>query len=149
MLRLITESEKIKPVAVDTELETDAVETDDVSVELSDAETESIDDVVQSENSTIEEIPTDVIKKACQDSVNGLIQNGWDFISNVNSVIATIEYDYKEANKEALLEILNTAVNDITVVIGMLYSGVNLIDNKTAELIQNGSEKAENLVDNM
>lgn len=149
MLRLITESEKIKPVAVDTELETDVVETNDVSVELSDAETKSIDDVVQSENSTIEEIPTDVIKKACQDSVNGLIQNGWDFISNVNSVIATIEYDYKEANKEALLEILNTAVNDITVVIGMLYSGVNLIDNKTAELIQDGSEKAENLVDNM
>lgn len=148
MLRLITESEKIKPVAVDTELETDAVESDDVSVELSDAETEVIDDVAQSENS-VEEVPTDIIKKACQDSVNGLIQNGWDFISNVNSVIATIDYDYKEANKEALLEILNTAVNDITVVIGMLYSGVNLIDNKTAELIQDGSEKAETLVDNM
>lgn len=148
MLRLITESEKIKPVAVDAELEADAVETNDVSVELSDIETEVVDDVAQSENS-VEEVPIDVIKKACQDSVNGLIQNGWDFISNVNSVIATIDYDYKEANKEALLEILNTAVNDITVVIGMLYSGVNLIDNKTAELIQDGSEKAETLVDNM
>lgn len=148
MLRLVTESEKIKPVAVDTELEADAVATNGVSAEFSDVATEVVDDVAQSETSE-EEVPTDIIKKACQDSVNGLIQNGWDFISNVNSVIATIDYDYKESNKEALLEILNTVVNDITVVIGMLYSGVNLIDNKTAELIQDGSEKAENLVDNM
>lgn len=149
MLRLITEAEKIKPVAVDAELETDAIDTNDVSAEFSDAEVDVVDDNVEQPKAPVEEIPTEVIKKACQDSVNGLIQNGWDFISNVNSVIATIDYDYKEANKEALLEILNTAVNDITVVIGMLYSGVNLIDNKTAELIQSGSEKAENLVDNM
>ena len=153
MLRLLTENEKVVPVSLD---DSDSNTEKSISTDVSD--TEKISDVeaeAEGNNDTVEDeaenvtADYDTIKKACQDSVNSLVQNAWDFISNVNSVIATIDYDYKESNKESLLEILNNIVDDATVIVGMLYSGINLIDAKTTELIQSGSEKAENLIDNM
>ena len=121
MLKLIKE-EQIKPVAADdvTAVETEAVET---------------------------EIPEDIINNACQDLINELTQAAWEFISSVNSAIATIEYDFKnEDTKTEILELLNTIVDDSTINIGVLHKVFSLINGEKSDLIASGEEKAENII---
>ena len=97
MLKLIKE-ENVKPIALD-----------------------QVDDVQVSEPEQ-QEVPEVIINNACQDIVNNLIQSAWNFISEVNSTIATIEYDFKDAKaKKEITELLNSIVDDSTVNIGILH----------------------------
>lgn len=122
MLRLINE-ETIKPVAA-----------------------EEVEEITSPE---INEIPEEVVTNACQDLVNGLIQNAWNFISEINSTIATIDYDFKnEITKKEVKEILNQIVDDTTINIGMLHKAFELINVDKATLLTSGEEKAEQIISN-
>ena len=122
MLRLIKE-DTIKPISID-----------------------QVEETVP--ESIIEEVPVSVIANACQDVVNNLIQAAWNFISEVNSTIATLEYDFKdEAAKKEIIELLNTIVDDSTINIGVLHKVFELVNTDTANLLASGTEKAENIID--
>ena len=67
-------------------------------------------------------------------------------ISEIKSVIATMESSYEDANKENIQNILNSIVDDITINIGMLHKVITLVDNNSSNLLQSGQEKAEDII---
>lgn len=99
-----------------------------------------------SAEATEENVNATMLKNACENATNNIIQKAWELINEVNSFIATIEYDYKEANKDEVTSILNSVIDDTTVNIGMLYKVISLFDNKTTELLDAGEQKADDLI---
>ena len=94
------------------------------------------------------EVSETAINIACQEVVNGLIQASWNYISEVNSVIASLDYELKEeSNKAEILEILNQIVDDSTVNIGMLHKVFELLTQDKSDLITSGEQKASELID--
>ena len=93
-----------------------------------------------------QEIPEHVIQNALETESNAIIQNIWALISNINGLSASLDFDYKDSNKEDIKEILESIVNDLTIDIGMMYKVISIINNKTAELIDDGKQKAEELI---
>ena len=93
------------------------------------------------------EIPDYVVNNACQDLVNNLTQQIWTFISEVNSTVATIDYDFKdEDTKKEIIELLNSVVDDSTIIVGILHKVFELINKDKAELIASGESKAEEIL---
>lgn len=128
MLKLIKE-ENIKPISLD--------EID--NMQISEPEQEK----------TEQEIPENIINNACQDIINNLIQSAWNFISEVNSTVTTIDYDFKdEETKKEIIELLNTIVDDSTVNIGILHKVFELLNSEKADLLTSGQEKAEEIINN-
>lgn len=128
MLKLIKE-ENIKPISLD-EIDT---------MQISDPE----------QQKTEQEVPENIINNACQDIINNLIQSAWNFVSEVNSTIATIDYDFKdEKTKKEIIELLNTVVDDATVNIGILHKVFELLNSEKADLLNSGQEKAEEIINN-
>ena len=123
MLKLIKE-ENIKPIALD-----------------------QVNDIQTSEEENTQEVPENLINNACQDIVNNLIQSAWNFISEINSTIATIEYDFKdEKTKKEITELLNSIVDDSTINIGILHKVFELLNSEKANLLASGQEKAEEII---
>lgn len=143
MLRLIREAEEVENKVEVTDAETEKVEP--VAVEKTSEEDNSIETATAFENSIDPEIENEMVKKSCEASINSLIEGIWNFISEINSTISTLTFNYKENNKDDIINILDSIVNDLTINIGMLYKCSNIMDEKTAELIETGKEKAEDI----
>lgn len=94
----------------------------------------------------VEEIDEKIAANACEEAVNSLTQQAWDFISNINSVIATLELNYKEEAKKDVIEILNALITDSTINIGMLQKATNLMNIEKIDLLDAGEDKAEKVL---
>lgn len=92
------------------------------------------------------ESPVDVPETVFSDMINSAIQKEWEIISHFNSLIATFDYDYKEANKDDILAVLNQLVDDSTINVGMLHKVSELVSSKSSELVSTGQEKAEEII---
>lgn len=102
---------------------------------------------IKTEEPQPKEIDAKIAAVACEEAVNNLMQQAWDFISNINSVIATLELNYKEdAIKKDVIEILNAIIDDNTINIGMIQKVINLMNIKKVELLDAGEQKAENIL---
>ena len=84
-----------------------------------------------------------VVAVACEESVNTLMQQAWDFISNIKSVIATLDVNYIGDSKKDILELLNTIVDDSTINVGVLQKITDLMNSKRVDLLDAGADKAE------
>ena len=94
----------------------------------------------------IEEPHAEVPESVFTDLINSAIQKEWDFISHINSLIATFDFEYKGDNKEDLTSIFNQLVDDTTINIGMLHKAAELVSSKQAELMDAGEQKAEEII---
>ena len=83
---------------------------------------------------------------ACEEAVNSLTHQAWDFISSVNSVIATLDINYKEDVKKDVIELLNAIIDDSTINIGMLQKITNMMNIKKVDLLDAGEDKAEKIL---
>lgn len=90
---------------------------------------------------------TQIIKNAYTSSLNDIVQKIWELISDINSVIATIDYTHDCPDYENVCAILNGIVDDSTISIGMLTKVLTIIDTKTGELLTAGEQKAEEIVE--
>lgn len=93
-----------------------------------------------------QDIPEHIVQNALETESNTIIQSIWALISNINGLSASLDFDYKDSNKEDIKEILESMVNDLTIDIGMMYKVISIINNKTTELIDDGKQKAEELI---
>lgn len=94
------------------------------------------------------EIDEKIAVAACEDSVTDLMQQAWDFISSINSVIATLDLHYNnEEVKKDVLELLNYVADESTVNIGMLQKISDLMNIKKVDLLDAGEDKAEEFLD--
>lgn len=97
----------------------------------------------------IEELNVDkkMAELACEEMLNNLIRQSWDMISNINSVITTLDVNYDNDNKEKITELLNLIIDDYTIDIGMLQKVVNIMDSRKGDLLDMGEDKAEEILE--
>ncbi len=81
------------------------------------------------------------------DNVNDLINSCWTFIDAANSILISYE-EFKKDNWEEISNIINSLINDTTINVGMLNKVVSLISDERTDLLKQGEEKAENLIEN-
>ena len=77
--------------------------------------------------------------------VSDAIKDEFDTIDNYKSVIATLA-SMEEPNEEAI-QLLNKIVDEKTIILGMLTAVLGKVDNKQTELMKQGEEKAEEVLD--
>ena len=126
MIKLINEEEKtiVEPIAIEQEPEPVETKPEDFS-----------------------EVDEKMANLACEEAVNSLMQQSWDFISQVNSVIATLDVNYKEDIKKDVLELLNVIIDDSTINIGVLQKITNMMNSKKVNLLNAGEDKAEEILE--
>ena len=107
-----------------------------------------LEDSNVSEMSTSDDIDTEVIKNGFENAINNSIQNIWNLIADLNGLIASIDFDYKEENKDSIKEVLESTIDDLTVDIGMMYKVISMINAETSNLIDAGKEKADEIINN-
>lgn len=146
----------LKPLDIKEAKEEDEdIPEEDASIEFADEPVEVLPEeepveIVPEEEITvkepIEEVKPEIEESAFSQMILDAIQHEWDLISQINSIIATIDYDYKEDNKDDVLKILNEINDDSTINVGMLHKVSELISEDTANLLSSGIEKAEEII---
>jgi len=108
----------------------------------------SIDDTpdLKSEPIVPDEVDAKIETIACEEAVNSLMQQAWNFISNVNSVIATLDLNYKGESKGDVIELLNAIVDDSTINIGVIQKVTNIMNIKKVDLLDAGEVKADKIL---
>lgn len=91
-----------------------------------------------------EPIPEEVIQNAHTGMIGDLIKQHFDLLDNYRSVIATLVTEDKEYTDQ-VVEILNSAMDEESIILGMLTKASELIDDKPQELMQQGEDKAEEI----
>lgn len=99
------------------------------------------------ENNSKEELDKKMIENAFQNSTNNLIQGYWNAINDINSLTAMIQHDFG-SEKDDVVKLLESCVNDTTMIIGMLYKVFFSFNEQTEQLIDAGEEKAEEIMQN-
>ena len=97
------------------------------------------------ENDSNSELDKKMIQDAFQNSTNNLIQSYWNAINDINSLTSMIQHDFG-SEKDDVVKLLESCVNDTTMIIGMLYKVFFSFNAQTEQLIDAGEEKAEEIM---
>lgn len=131
----------------------DGVKFDDSELAMSDEEVARVNEPFKNPDVDSEIEPTPVVaadevnvtpdnQKVINNAYLGLstdlINSFWKLITEINSVIATLDIAEDCPNKEEILNILNSVVDDTTISVGVLNNIIPLVNPKTASLINNG-----------
>lgn len=106
-------------------------------------ETESETTLVDSNS----EVERNIQENTFADVTTGIKNSVWDIVSTLNGLIVNAEVD-NCPNKEEVITLLNEIMDEETIVVGMLEKVSELINEKRSTLVQQGKEKAENLLEN-
>lgn len=90
-----------------------------------------------------EEPSEEVIQNAQAGMLSDLMKGHFDLLDAYRSVIATLS---TEEDKEQVVEILNVAMDEESIILGMLTKASELINGKPSELMQQGEDKAEEIL---
>lgn len=93
----------------------------------------------------VQPLSNEVVNVVYSTTINDLIQNMWKQISEVNSIINTIELENNCPQKTELNQLLNIVVDNMTVNVGILHKGLTLINPKTGELLDIGQQVDPNI----
>lgn len=88
------------------------------------------------------------VRGAIRETLRGLTQEFWDIISSINSIMVTIEYDYKKEDSESIRQILSAITDDLTINLGMLNVAITTVDSKTPRLLDKGEREACKILKN-
>lgn len=97
------------------------------------------------ETNSKSELDKKMIENAFQNSTNNLIQTYWNAINDINSLTTMIQHDF-ESEKDDIVKLLESCVNDTTLIIGMLYKVFFSFNAQTEQLIDAGEQKAEEIM---
>ena len=112
---------------------------------LDESKAKYINDEMFLDGSEEEEVSEDQIKQAFNTLISDIIKQEFASIELVNSSIATIDYeDIKD--KESILAVLKTIVDEKNIHIGMLTKILELLDDSVTDLMNAGIEKAETIL---
>lgn len=92
------------------------------------------------------EVKDEIIVNAYSDLLQDLLRKQWDVINAADAIIATIDTESSEINKEDVKAILGKLVDDTTVSIGMVTKALGTVDPSQEELMDQGIEKAEEVI---
>ena len=98
------------------------------------------------EEPVVTEVAPEVVTSAYTDMLQDLLRKQWDVINSADSIIATIDSESAEVNKEDVKAILGKLVEDTTVAIGMVTKALGVVDPSQEELMNQGVAKAEEVI---
>lgn len=141
--------ESLKEETAEEEQEEDLPDVEiEKEIEITEPEKEPKEIVAEvAETETNIDIPEKLEQKAFSEVLNHLVDQYWNLISSLNSSWATFNLDYKDKNKEDILKIVQELNDQATIGVGMLYKAIDLISSETTDLIDQGMEKAEEIID--
>ena len=93
----------------------------------------------------VDEISEEQKRGAFTSLLNDIIKDEFALIEKLNSAIATIDSAELE-NKEDILTILKTVLDEKNINVGMLTKSLELVDSKSTELMTAGIEKADEII---
>ena len=85
-------------------------------------------------------------KGAYVSTLNDVIETGWTYIEALKSAVATIGGENNTLPD--VIAIVQDVIDDTIISIGMISKASELIDSETSDLMAQGEEKAEQIVDN-
>ncbi len=103
------------------------------------------EDIYLEEPEDTQEISEGQIKSAFTALMNDIVKDEFALIEKYNSVIATLEAEDVE-NKDDILAIVKTILDEKNINVGMLTKALELVDNTSTELMNKGLEKAEEII---
>ena len=92
------------------------------------------------------EVKEEVVVNAYTDMLQDLLRKQWDVINSADGIIATIDAESAEVNKEDVKAILSKLVDDTTVAIGMVTKALGVVDPSQEKLMDQGVAKAEEVI---
>jgi Glu-tRNA(Gln) amidotransferase subunit E-like FAD-binding protein len=124
-------------------------DTKDVELTLPDDDVVVVDtpEVLPVEEPVVEpEVKEEVVVNAYTDMLQDLLRKQWDVINSADGIMATIEAESADINKEDVKSILQKLVEDTTVSIGMVTKALGVVDPSQEELMDQGVAKAEEVI---
>ena len=97
----------------------------------------------------IEEPKPEVVTTAYMDMLQDVLRKQWDVINACDSIVASLSMDESiPFNKEDVSSVLKKIVEDTTVAIGMTTKAISTVDPKQEDLMADGVDKAEEVINN-
>ena len=123
------------------------VEEEDELLELEEPiDEEPIEDNIEEPT---EPVTQEVADNAYLMQINDLIASEYAKIDNVKSIIATFDSEDAIQNNSEVISILNAFIDETTISIGMLTKASGLIDSDASSLMQQGIDKAEEVINDV
>jgi hypothetical protein len=92
-----------------------------------------------------ENIPEEIQVSALSMVIGGIISTEWQSLDAINSAIATFTLEKPE--EKGPVEVLQLIIEEKTAHVGMLQSIINMLDNKTSELMKDGEEQSQEILE--
>ena len=106
-------------------------------------------EVIYDENGNVEtepEVPQETVVNAYSGLLQDLLRKQWDVINAADGIMATVDGEAADINKEDVKSILQKLVDETTVSIGMVTKALGVVDPSQEELMNKGVEKAEEVI---
>lgn len=135
---LIEEDDEQKSLP-DAELDEPIVVSTDI-----DQESETKDE--KDDGAKDEEADEDLKNGAICSTINSFLNEKFNEIDGIKSLIATIGYEFPEGGKDDIVGILNSVLDDCNIHIGVYQKALAELDPESQIAIEKGKDKAEDII---
>lgn len=93
-----------------------------------------------------EEADDDLKNGAICSTINSFLNEKFNEIDGIKSLIATIGYEFPEGGKDDIVGILNSVLDDCNIHIGVYQKALAELDPESQIAIEKGKDKAEDII---
>lgn len=136
---LIEEDDEDPKALPDAELDEPIVVSTDI-----DPEAEPKDE--KDDGAKDEEADEDLKNGAICSTINSFLNEKFNEIDGIKSLIATIGYEFPEGGKDDIVGILNSVLDDCNIHIGVYQKALAELDPESQIAIEKGKDKAEDII---
>ena len=127
--KALPDAEMDEPLVVSTEIEPEAEQEDETADATKD-----------------EEADEDLKNGAICSTINSFLNEKFNEIDGIKSLIATIGYEFPEGGKDDIVGILNSVLDDCNIHIGVYQKALAELDPESQIAIEKGKDKAEDII---
>lgn len=121
-------------------------ELDEPIVVSTDIDQESDTEDEKDDGAKDEEADEDLKNGAICSTINSFLNEKFNEIDGIKSLIATIGYEFPEGGKDDIVGILNSVLDDCNIHIGVYQKALAELDPESQIAIEKGKDKAEDII---
>lgn len=127
--KALPDAELDEPIVVSTEIEPEAEQEGETADAANDGEADE-----------------DLKNGAICSTINSFLNEKFNEIDGIKSLIATIGYEFPEGGKDDIVGILNSVLDDCNIHIGVYQKALAELDPESQIAIEKGKDKAEDII---
>ena len=127
--KALPDAELDKPIVVSTEIDQESETKDETDDSTKDDEADE-----------------DLKNGAICSTINSFLNEKFNEIDGIKSLIATIGYEFPEGGKDDIVGILNSVLDDCNIHIGVYQKALAELDPESQIAIEKGKDKAEDII---